>query len=169
MLHAKVARPNRSDVFHSSRWASPLPWSSPSQESQHRPSSPLNRRSEPDVQLVQPSGPGQATPPTTVTLQDALERARKLDPTLWARPPMQKAPARTACRPETPCCPRLPGLAISEHTGKWNHSRRKIRDERRNTRLSRVGSPASGPFARGPHGNGAYSRQSSGGYGQRKD
>jgi outer membrane protein len=35
-----------------------------------------------DVQLLQPSGPGQATPPTTITLQDALERARKLDPTL---------------------------------------------------------------------------------------
>jgi outer membrane protein TolC len=35
-----------------------------------------------DVQLLQPTGPGQTTPPTTVTLQDALERARKLDPTL---------------------------------------------------------------------------------------
>jgi outer membrane protein len=32
-----------------------------------------------DVQLLQPSGPGQATPPITITLQDALERARKLD------------------------------------------------------------------------------------------
>jgi outer membrane protein TolC len=37
---------------------------------------------ESDVQLLQPSGPGQAAPPTTITLQDALERARKLDPTL---------------------------------------------------------------------------------------
>jgi outer membrane protein TolC len=37
---------------------------------------------ESDVQLLQPSGPGQSTPPTTITLQDALERARKLDPTL---------------------------------------------------------------------------------------
>jgi outer membrane protein TolC len=37
---------------------------------------------ESDIQLLQPQGPGQATPPTTVTLQDALERARKLDPTL---------------------------------------------------------------------------------------
>jgi outer membrane protein TolC len=37
---------------------------------------------ESDVQLLVPTGPGQATPPTTVTLQDALERARKLDPTL---------------------------------------------------------------------------------------
>jgi outer membrane protein TolC len=35
-----------------------------------------------DVQLLQPTGPGQTTPPATVTLQDALERARKLDPTL---------------------------------------------------------------------------------------
>jgi outer membrane protein TolC len=34
---------------------------------------------ESDVQLLQPSTPGQATPPVTVTLQDALERARKLD------------------------------------------------------------------------------------------
>ena len=37
---------------------------------------------ESDVQLLQPTGPGQNTPPATVTLQDALERARKLDPTL---------------------------------------------------------------------------------------
>jgi outer membrane protein TolC len=37
---------------------------------------------ESDVKLLQPTGPGQATPPATVTLQDALERARKLDPTL---------------------------------------------------------------------------------------
>jgi len=35
-----------------------------------------------DVQLLQPSGPGQSAAPITVTLQDALERARKLDPTL---------------------------------------------------------------------------------------
>jgi outer membrane protein TolC len=35
---------------------------------------------ESSVQLVQPSGPGQSTPPITVTLQDALERARKNDP-----------------------------------------------------------------------------------------
>ena len=35
---------------------------------------------ESQVQLIQPSGPGQATPPITITLQDALERARKLDP-----------------------------------------------------------------------------------------
>jgi outer membrane protein TolC len=31
------------------------------------------------VQLVQPSAPGQSTPPITITLQDALERARKND------------------------------------------------------------------------------------------
>jgi len=37
---------------------------------------------ESEVQLLKPSGPGQEAPPTTVTLQDALERARKLDPTL---------------------------------------------------------------------------------------
>src|SRR5579863_9343951 len=37
---------------------------------------------ENEVQLLNPSGPGQAGPPTTVTLQDALERARKLDATL---------------------------------------------------------------------------------------
>jgi len=37
---------------------------------------------ESDVKLLQPTGSGQAAPPTTVTLQDALERARKLDPTL---------------------------------------------------------------------------------------
>jgi outer membrane protein TolC len=32
-----------------------------------------------EVQLAQPSAPGQAVPPVTVTLQDALERARKYD------------------------------------------------------------------------------------------
>jgi len=37
---------------------------------------------ETDVKFIQGTGPGQATPPVTVTLQDALERARKLDPTL---------------------------------------------------------------------------------------
>jgi len=35
---------------------------------------------EASVQLVQPSGEGQAVPPVTVTLKDALERARKIDP-----------------------------------------------------------------------------------------
>jgi outer membrane protein len=35
---------------------------------------------ESSVQLLQPSGPGQSTPSITVTLQDALERARKNDP-----------------------------------------------------------------------------------------
>src|ERR1700722_13515601 len=35
---------------------------------------------ENEVKLLQP--PGQTPPPTTVTLQDALERARKIDPTL---------------------------------------------------------------------------------------
>src|ERR1035437_7557408 len=34
---------------------------------------------ESPVQLVQPSGPGQSAPPITMTLQDALERARKND------------------------------------------------------------------------------------------
>ena len=37
---------------------------------------------ESEVKLLQPTGPGQTTPPVTVTLQDALEKARKLDPTL---------------------------------------------------------------------------------------
>jgi outer membrane protein TolC len=36
---------------------------------------------ESDVQLLQPKGPNQAAAPVTVTLQDALERARKLDAT----------------------------------------------------------------------------------------
>jgi len=37
---------------------------------------------ESEVQLLKPSGPGQAGAPTTVTLKDALERAGKLDATL---------------------------------------------------------------------------------------
>lgn len=37
---------------------------------------------ESDVQLLQAKGADQTAPPTTVTLKDALERARKLDPTL---------------------------------------------------------------------------------------
>jgi outer membrane protein TolC len=43
---------------------------------------PPTSSGESDVQLLQPSGQGQAGAPITVTLQDALERARKLDPTL---------------------------------------------------------------------------------------
>ncbi len=35
---------------------------------------------ESSVQILQPPAQGQSTPPITVTLQDALERARKLDP-----------------------------------------------------------------------------------------
>ena len=46
---------------------------------QEAPAAPAT---ESDVQLLQPTGPDQATAPVTVTLQDALERARKLDPTL---------------------------------------------------------------------------------------
>jgi outer membrane protein TolC len=38
------------------------------------------KQEEAPVQLVQPTGPNQQTPPTTVTLKDALDRARKLDP-----------------------------------------------------------------------------------------
>ncbi|MGH9771346.1 MAG: hypothetical protein ACRD4Q_06575, partial [Candidatus Acidiferrales bacterium] len=34
---------------------------------------------ESTVQLVEPPGPGQSTPPITITLQDALDRARKND------------------------------------------------------------------------------------------
>ena len=41
---------------------------------------PLPGQVEPSVELVQPTG--QAAPPITVTLQDALERARKIDVTL---------------------------------------------------------------------------------------
>jgi outer membrane protein TolC len=44
------------------------------QANQQQPSQP-----EPQVQLVQPTGPNQATPPITITLQDAIERARKYD------------------------------------------------------------------------------------------
>jgi outer membrane protein TolC len=36
---------------------------------------------ESSVQILQPPSQGQATPPITITLQDALERARKNDPT----------------------------------------------------------------------------------------
>ncbi len=43
---------------------------------------PSGASGETDVKLLQPKGPDQSTPPITVTLQDALERARKLDPTL---------------------------------------------------------------------------------------
>jgi outer membrane protein len=39
---------------------------------------------ESQVKLMQPAGPGQATAPITITLQDALDRARKNDPTFLA-------------------------------------------------------------------------------------
>jgi outer membrane protein TolC len=34
---------------------------------------------EPQIELVQPQGPNQASPPVPITLQDAIERARKVD------------------------------------------------------------------------------------------
>jgi outer membrane protein len=39
-----------------------------------------SKGAESSVQILQPPAQGQPTPPITVTLQDALERARKLDP-----------------------------------------------------------------------------------------
>jgi outer membrane protein TolC len=42
---------------------------------------PAHSGEPPEVQFIQPPNQGQATP-STITLQDALERARKLDPTL---------------------------------------------------------------------------------------
>ena len=41
---------------------------------------PPSAGAESSIQLMQPAVPGQAIPPITVTLQDALERARKNDP-----------------------------------------------------------------------------------------
>src|ERR1700694_384756 len=41
---------------------------------------PPSAGAESSIQLMQPAVPGQAIPPVTVTLQDALERARKNDP-----------------------------------------------------------------------------------------
>jgi outer membrane protein TolC len=41
---------------------------------------PSSTAAESSVQLLQPPAQGQSTPPITVTLQDALERARKNDP-----------------------------------------------------------------------------------------
>jgi outer membrane protein TolC len=41
-----------------------------------------SKGAESSVQILQPPAQGQSTPPITVTLQDALERARKLDPVL---------------------------------------------------------------------------------------
>jgi len=38
------------------------------------------QKTEPGVQLLQPIGPGQQTPPVTITLKDALQRASGLDP-----------------------------------------------------------------------------------------
>src|SRR6266852_3225836 len=50
-------------------------WLPPAAAQATSPSTPA----EQGVQLVQPSGQGQSGPPITVTLQDALERARKND------------------------------------------------------------------------------------------
>jgi outer membrane protein len=35
---------------------------------------------QPSIRLAQPTGPNQSSPPVTITLQDALDRARKYDP-----------------------------------------------------------------------------------------
>jgi outer membrane protein len=41
----------------------------------------VDANAQSSIQMVEPQGPGQATPPITITLQDALDRARKLDAT----------------------------------------------------------------------------------------
>lgn len=38
-----------------------------------------SQENTPQIQLVQPPGPNQSAPPLTITLQDAIERARKVD------------------------------------------------------------------------------------------
>ena len=45
---------------------------------------PPSAGGESQVQLVMPPGPGQSTPPITITLKDALDRASKLDATYTA-------------------------------------------------------------------------------------
>lgn len=44
-----------------------------------QPATPQDTAEQPQVQLVQPPGPNQAGAPVTITLQDAIERARKND------------------------------------------------------------------------------------------
>ena len=52
----------------------------PQSRAQTAAPSPQDQPAEqPPVQLVQPQGPNQATPPVAITLQDAIERARKVD------------------------------------------------------------------------------------------
>ena len=75
---------------------------------------------ETDVKLLQPKGADQATGPVTVTLQDALERARKLDPTLlgavWDAKSARedRIQARNAMLPHD-----FRDYAIPRHAGKW--------------------------------------------------
>ena len=112
---------------------------------------------ESEVQLLQPSGPGQAAPPVTVTLKDALDRARKLDPTLLGAISDAKSAHEDRIQARNAMLPTITGT--SQYLGTQGNGgikfRRKIRDKRRNSRLPRLGRPASGPLARRPHGNGS--------------
>ncbi|HTU36302.1 MAG TPA: TolC family protein [Candidatus Acidoferrum sp.] len=49
------------------------------QQVPHVSVAPDGEQSQPEVQLLQPTGPSQGTVPVTITLQDALEQARKYD------------------------------------------------------------------------------------------
>ena len=55
----------------------------PGQSGQPQPQTPFGVQggsaAQPQTQLVQPGGPNQAVPPVTITLHDALDRARKYD------------------------------------------------------------------------------------------
>jgi outer membrane protein len=51
----------------------------PQSRAQTTEPSTQNQPEQPPVQLMQPQGPNEATPPVAITLQDALERARKVD------------------------------------------------------------------------------------------
>ena len=59
------------------------------------------------MQLVQPSGPDNGTPPITITLQDAWNVRVKMIRNILRPSAMRKVPTRTGRRPEMRCCLRL--------------------------------------------------------------
>ncbi len=86
---------------------------------------------------------GASAPPVVITLQDALERARKLDYEVQSAVADVKSAGEERVQAKASL---LPGdqyhLAISRHPGKRRQPQRPIRFQRRGPHVSRLGSPS---------------------------
>ena len=111
------------------------------------------------LQFVQRHGAGQAGPPVTITLKDALDRARKIDPTLVGAVSDAKSALEDRLQARNAMLPQI--TATTQYLGDQGTVERSPMEgssPRRSSRLSRVGSSSPGPFASHSHGNRIHPR-----------